>query len=433
MDAVDREEAESDGVRDQNGKIDGGHRVALILLAAATTLAPVAAARFGVVGFVCAYAVAAVAWLFARAIRMPRGVTIAIALLLRLAVAFHPPLLSGDIYRYLFDGRTLASGVNPYTVLPADPRVNHPEIPTIYPPHAEIVFALAHNIVLWRVVVIAADVAIVALLGDDAVAYALFPAAILEGAWNGHVEIVAAFLLFVAWRKRSAVAAACAVGMKIIPIAAVPAIVARAPRRLRFAIIFLAVLVIPAIPFLVSGPLMPGMRDYATRWIFNSPAYDAAFAVVDSLRIAPHAKALWTSIKDPLHLEPASHFVYFHLYSDFLARSLLGIVALALIAWRWRDPVASVGVLLLCSPAIHPWYWLIVAPLAMRRAPWIALALCAPASYLLYACASRWLVFGLCYAPPLIARIRLSAIGSSAAGSPPAAPPLRTERDTPRS
>jgi len=433
MDAVDREEAESDGVRDQNGKIDGGHRVALILLAAATTLAPVAAARFGAVGFACAYGVAAVAWLFARAIRMPRGVTIAIALLLRLAVAFHPPLLSGDIYRYLFDGRTLASGVNPYTVLPDDPRVNHPEIPTIYPPHAEIVFAFAHNIVLWRAVVIATDLTIVALLGDDAVAYALFPAAILEGAWNGHVEIVAALLLLVACRKRSAVAAACAVGMKVIPIAAIPAIIARAPRRLRFAIVFAAMLVIPAIPFLATGPLMPGMRDYATRWIFNSPAYDAAFAVVDSLRIAPHAKALWTSIKDPLHLERASHFVYFHLYSDFLARSLLGVVALALIAWRWRDPVASVGALLLCSPAIHPWYWLIVAPLAIRRAPWIALALCAPASYLLYAGASRWLVFGLCYAPPLIARIRLSASGSSAAESPRAAPPLRTERDTPRS
>jgi len=448
MDAVDREEAESDGVRDQNGKIDGGHRGALILLAAATALAPYATARFGARGFVAAYAVAAIAWLFARKLRLPLGVTIAIAVALRLAVAFQPPLLSGDVYRYLFDGRTLASGINPYTVLPNDPRVNHPEIPTIYPPHAEIVFALVHNLTLWRLLLIACDVGIVLLLGDDGLAYALFPPAILEGTWNGHVEILAALLLLVAWKKRSAVAAACAVGIKVIPIAAVPAILFRAARRppsvagdsSRSSALgmtrFLAALILPAIPFLLTGALMPGMRDYATRWIFNSPAYDAVFALVDWLRIAPHAKALWTSIKDPLHLEFASHFVYFHLYSDFVTRALLGVLAIVLIAKWWRDPVASVGALLLCSPAIHPWYWLVLAPLALRRAPWIALALCAPASYLLYVFyggVSKWIVFALCYAPPLIARIRLSATASSAAGSPRAALRFRTERDTPRS
>jgi hypothetical protein len=423
MDAVDREEPESKRVRDQNGKIDGGHRGALILLAAATTFAPFAAARFGMRGFVCAYAIGAVAWPFARSIRLPLGSTIAIAVALRLAVAFHAPLLSGDVYRYMFDGRTLASGVNPYRVLPDDPRVNHRDIPTIYPPHAEIVFALVHNLTMWRLLLIAADVAIIVIV-DEPVAYALFPPAILEGSWSAHVEILAALLLLVAWRRRSAVAAACAVGMKIIPIAA---ILSFRPNR-RFVAIFLLVLILPAIPFLLTGPLMPGMRDYATRWIFNSPAYDAAFAIVDSL----HAKAVWTSIKDPLHLEFASQFVYAHLYSDFLARVLLALIAIALIV-RWRrDPVASIGALLLCSPAIHPWYWLVAAPLAMRRTPWIALALCAPASYLLYGGASKWLVYALCYAPPLIARIRLSATASSAAESPRAALRLRTERDTPR-
>lgn len=377
-------------------------------------------------GFFAAYAVAAIAWLFARTIRLRIGVTIALAVVLRLAVAVHPPLLSGDVYRYLFDGRTLASGVNPYTVLPDDPRVNHPEIPTIYPPHAEILFALVHNLVLWRLLLILCDALIVWLLRDDAMAYALFPPAILEGAWSAHVEVLAALLLLVAWRRRSAVAAACAVGIKVIPIAAIFSL----RPKLRFWLIFALVLVLPAIPFLLTGPLMPGMRDYATRWIFNSPLYDAAFFVVDKPHLAQHAKTLWTHIKDPLHLELASHFVYFHLYSDYLARCVLALLAIALIAKWWRDPVASVGALLLCSPAIHPWYWLIVAPLAVRRAPWMALALCAPASYLLYAGVSKWIVYALCYAIPLIVRIRLSASASSAAESPRAAPPSRTGRDT---
>ncbi len=428
MDAVDREHAESEVIRDQDGKIGAGHWGALILLAAATALAPYATARLGFAGLVAAHAIAVGAWVFAKRIRLAMRATIIIAVALRLAVAFHPPLLSGDVYRYLFDGRTLASGTNPYAVLPDDPRVNHPEIPTIYPPHAEIAFALVHHLTPWRLLLIGCDAAIVALLGNDAMAYALFPPAIFEGAWSAHIEVLAALLLLIAWRRRSGFAAACAVGMKVIPIAAVPAIAAQAPRRARFAIVFVLALALPAIPFAAAGAFMPGMRDYATRWIFNSPLYDAAFFTIDSLRIAPHAKALWTSIKDPLHLEFASHFVYFHLYPDFLARALLGIVAIALIARWWRDPVAAIGALLLCAPAIHPWYWLVVAPLAMRRPAWLALAVCAPASYLLYAGVSRWIVYALCYGPAIA--IRLSASASSAAESRRAAIRLRTGRDT---
>lgn len=428
MDAVDREHAESEVIRDQDGKIGAGHWGALILLAAATVLAPYATARFRFTGFVAAHAIAVAAWFFARRIRLPSRVTIAIAIALRLGVAFHPPLLSADVYRYLFDGRTLASGTNPYSVLPDDPRVNHPEIPTIYPPHAEILFAAVHRLTPWRLLLIAGDAAIVVLLGDDGMAYALFPPAIFEGAWNGHVEIVTALLLLIAWRRRSAVAAAFAAGMKVIPIAAVPAIFAASSRRMRFAIVFAVALLAPAVPFLLTGAFMPGMRDYATRWVFNSPLYDATFFAVDALGVAPHAKALWTSIKDPLHLEFASHFIYFHLYADFLTRALLGVVALLLIARWWRDPVASIGALLLCAPAIHPWYWLVLVPLAMRRPAWLALALCAPASYLLYDGARAWIVFAICYGVPIA--IRLSAIVSSGAESRRAATRLRTERDT---
>jgi hypothetical protein len=152
---------------------------------------------------------------------------------------------------------------------------------------------------------------------------------------------------------------------------------------------------------------MPGMRDYATRWIFNSPAYDAIFFVMSRVDL----KSAFTAIKDPLHLEPIAHFVYFHLYADFLTRALLGALAVALIA-RWRrDPVASIAALLLCSPAVHPWYWVVVAPLAFRRG-WFALALAAPFSYLLYAGAPKLLVYALCYAPALIARLRPSASAS---------------------
>jgi len=75
------------------------------------------------------------------------------ALLLRLMFLFSPPELSDDLYRYCLDGIMLISGENPYSHAPLDlkeltpaisalvPLVNHPDLPTIYPPAAQIVFA----------------------------------------------------------------------------------------------------------------------------------------------------------------------------------------------------------------------------------------------------------------------------------------------------
>jgi hypothetical protein len=344
-----------------------------------------------------------------------------VAVALRALMLVPEPRLSGDVYRYLFDGRTLASGQNPYAVFPDDPRINHPEIRTIYPPHAELLFAAFHWLPLWRLFLLLADLATLWLLRDRAaLAYATFPPLLFEGVWSAHVEVVAALLLAVAFFRRSATAAACSVGTKVIPIAAVPSLLLHAPRRLRWLAVFALVLVAPAIPFLASGHFMDGMRDYATRWIFNSPAYSALFFVVDGTQLAPHLKSLWTSIKDPLHLEPLAPFVYAHLYAGYLTRCILGIVAVAGIAWvSRRDDGAlhAVGILLLCSPAIHPWYWLALVPLAIAfESRWIHVALCAPASYLLYAGAPPLLVFALCYAAPVILSVTQRRPGVSPGG-----------------
>ena len=373
------------------------------------------------------YAVSAIAWLFVRRARVRFTHAVAIAIVLRAMMLIPQPFLSGDVYRYLFDGRTLASGHNPYAAFPDDPRVNHPEIRTIYPPHAEILFALLHRLTLWRIALIVAELATLRLLRNrGALAYATFPPLIFEGIWSAHVEIVAALLLAIAYFRNSGAAAACSVGTKVIPIAAVPSLLLRAPNRVRWSLIFALVLVAPAIPFIASGHFMDGMRDYATRWVFNSPAYSLTFSAIDSLHVAEHLKNFWTSIKDPLHLEPIAPFVYRHLYADFVTRCILGVIALTGIA-RARTAQTAVGILLLCSPAIHPWYWIVLVPLAIAfDSRWIYVALCAPASYLLYDGAPAWIVFAACYLTPLL----LSAFVSSNAGSPLALFRPRTARDT---
>ena len=167
---------------------------------------------------------------------------------------------------------------------PRDPRINHPEIRSIYPPHAQLLFALVHQLTALAVLVVALtrrdrilQSAVVASCARETralhFAYATCPLVLFEGTWSGHIDAVAGVLLAIALLRDSGRGGAFASGLKIIPLAAVPALFA-ASRTQTFLLAFVAALAIPFLPFL-GGPIMPGFRDYATRWIFNSPLYDS--------------------------------------------------------------------------------------------------------------------------------------------------------------
>jgi hypothetical protein len=377
MDAVDGEDAEHDVVQRQETRFGSIHGIALILLAAALAFVPLATSRFGFRGFVTTYAIATLLWIALHRRSLPLGVTIVLAVALRIMFLFHDPQLSGDVYRYLSDGRVLASGHNPYTYTPTDPRINHPEIRSIYPPLAQLLFAAVHDLTGWRLLIILADVAAVVLLRryGASLAFATCPLVIVEGAWSGHIDAIAAVLLGFALAYRSGVAAGVAAGLKIIPIAAIPVLLKRDTRGY---IAFLAALVLPILPFL-GRPIMPGFRDYATRWIFASPLYELVYAIVERIP----TKEIWTA--HPLRVEAISDFVYRHLYPDFITRAILAAIAIGGILLA-RRVTTAVAILLVCSPAIHPWYWLTLIPAALmeRSRWWLYLALAMPLSYLLY-------------------------------------------------
>ncbi len=93
----------------------------------------------------------------ARSLRTPTlrlAPIIGIALALRLILLAAPPFMSSDIYRYVWDGRVQATGINPYRYVAADPALSplrdkaiYPNINrldyahTIYPPAAQLIFA----------------------------------------------------------------------------------------------------------------------------------------------------------------------------------------------------------------------------------------------------------------------------------------------------
>ena len=227
------------------------------------------------------------AWIVIRARPSNSTVLIAVAfaILFRLSILFAPPYLSDDIYRYVWDGRVQAAGINPYRYIPAAPELAHlrdetiyPKINrkdwahTIYPPVAQVVFLLTTRIsesvtwmkatmLLFELITIWAVAQLLTLLGRPRqllLMYAWHPLVIWEFAGSGHVDAIAIgfiALAFLAWQKKSNLGAgfmlACATLAKLFPIVLVPAMLKRG--RWPIAFFFAATFIVGYLAYLSVG------------------------------------------------------------------------------------------------------------------------------------------------------------------------------------
>ncbi len=228
-------------------------------------------------------------WLILRA-RPSRVIVItvlAFAIFFRLAILFSPPFLSDDIYRYIWDGRVQAAGINPYRYIPADeslvplrdeniyPRINRRDYAhTIYPPVAQMTFFLTTRLsesVTWMkvTVLVFEGVAIwvlAQLLGSfnlprqRLLLYAWNPLIVWEFAGSGHVDALAIAFIMLALlaRRRNAetltgVTLACAVLVKLFPVVLFPALFKRWSWKMTLA--FVAVILTAYVPYLGASSL----------------------------------------------------------------------------------------------------------------------------------------------------------------------------------
>lgn len=173
-------------------------------------------------------------------------IVLGFGLAMRLMLVGAEPLMSTDLYRYIWDGRVQAAGINPYLYVPADPALAalrdaaiYPHINradyavTAYPPLAEMFFLavtrISESAVALRLAMVACEivivVAVIALLRRLAlpetavVAYVWHPLAVFEIANNGHVEaLMVALMMLGVWLLISArrVAGAIAVALAAV-------------------------------------------------------------------------------------------------------------------------------------------------------------------------------------------------------------------------
>jgi hypothetical protein len=251
------------------------------------------------------------------------GVVFAVAALVRLPFAFSDHH-SDDLHRYLWEGRVQVAGHSPYAHAPDDPalrhlrdethaRINHPEMATVYPPLAQMLFRAAAHAGLdgrgLRNVVLVLDLATVAVLlawlratgraTGQAVLYAWCPLAVL-GVGAGHYDPLMLLLLagggwaFERGRFRAAAALlAGAILSKTVAVLLLPWLLLRRPREAL--LVAVPVVVAGYLPF-AEGPWTGSLAAFGADFAFNASAFrlfewlwpDGARAIVACLL------ALWT-------------------------------------------------------------------------------------------------------------------------------------------
>jgi hypothetical protein len=348
------------------------------------------------------------------------------AVVFRLVAAAATPSLSDDVYRYVWDGRVQAAGHHPYKFAPSDPmraelrdaeiypRINHPEIPTIYPPLAELFFALLAGLNLgvtgFKLALALVDVGVVfALLRllralglprHRVVLYAWNPLAVIEIAASGHVEPLGMVfvLLACAWlvegkATRAGFALGAAIQAKLLPLLLVPGFARRMKAHALLAL--LAVVAVTTAPYALRGPWFGGgVLAYAHRWEHGAVLFAGVRGIFEWADAAPHlthavawAQARWGTAGSGLW-----DVAYKMVWPQEMARAAVCAMAFVWAAaqsFRPRLDVATesrlaLGGALLLAPTLHPWYVLGVLPLAAGQAAggWLLFGALVPLQYL---------------------------------------------------
>jgi alpha-1,6-mannosyltransferase len=233
----------------------------------------------------------AAVWLIVRGGQRPRlAFVLGVAALMRCGVLLAPPYLSDDLYRYVWDGRVAAAGINPYRYVPSDthlaplrdaaiyPHVNRKTYaPTIYPPVAEYIFLatsrLSESAGWMKVTMVGFDLASVGILLRLLALSALPPERILIYAWHplilwefsgsGHIDAaVVTFVALALWARRreagwlAGLFLGCAALVKFFPVVIFPALYRRWDWRMPAAAVGVAILAY--LPFLGAGSAVFG-------------------------------------------------------------------------------------------------------------------------------------------------------------------------------
>ena len=330
---------------------------------------------------------------------LPLRAALVAAVVLRLVFLPGTPSLSDDYHRYAWDGRVQLAGQNPYRYTPTDPAldavsygnrglINHPGLRTVYPPLAQTLFLGIAGIELlvgaggdsspgddgrawgalpFKLLFGGFEMATAALVWAVAgvrrhaatVLYLLCPAVILQTWEAAHLEAVAVFFVLAAaallmrgrdWQ--AGVALGLATALKVTPlILLAPALLGGRAKPARLLAGLVPALLIPYVPYLLTGGATGSLLDSGTRWTGGAVVFSLlTLAVVPEIaRVVCLALTLASAV--------------------WIARRLTGR-GLTVPAFAW-----TLSLMTLCLPVVHAWYWLAPLTLALAAGLWLPVAI----------------------------------------------------------
>lgn len=320
--------------------------------------------------------------------RASSGSRFVIPLIVALGIAFRlilvpsPPSISTDIYRYVWDGRLICHGINPYRWAPYDPRLSqfrdatiwapmeYKAYQTVYMPVSQAFFALGHvifhdSLAGYKLMYVALDTGVMLVLlyllrrlsrpAINIIWYAWCPLPITEVGVAGHQDVAGVLLMLVAfalmtherWRKCAVflVAAGLTKGfaLLLLPLFA---------RRFgwRFAVVAGIAMVYLGLPLWVYLPdFLHGMEQYLGNVHVNSGLFNAVNVLL-GLAMRHY------------------HYIITSRISD--------IAILAAVIWSAitrpktdhetiRRSIVVLATCLLVVPTLFPWYLLWILPLVV--------------------------------------------------------------------
>jgi hypothetical protein len=319
-----------------------------------------------------------------------------------LLVPADPAVLSGDMYRYIWDGRIQQTGTNPYRYPPdADelrsqrddhiyPHINRKSDPTLYPAGAQLFFRLFHMMVgdnvsgykglmtLFDVLTLFVLLALLKVCRYDGwrlLIYAWNPLVIFEIAYSGHLEGLTVFWMVLAFylgathrHKPGAAALAVASAIKLYPVLLLPALLSRG-QRIKGCVAFAITILLLYVPFLGAGRKVLGFLPIYLQNPYES--FNLGLKTV-MIQLLPQISYSSWSIVFFLGLTAAGLYVFSKDKHPNLTTRYAFILT---------------GLLVVLMPAsLHPWYVIILIPFLCfyPAVAWLLFSCTVTLSYLKY-------------------------------------------------
>lgn len=244
---------------------------------------------------------------------------LAIAIAARIALIFSTPNLSDDYFRFIWDGKLIANGINPFDYLPNELResifyqsnlllingMNSPEYYSIYPPALQFIFFISSylsfgnisaNLVLLKIFILVFESGTIFLLINllkhfhlpktRIFLYALNPLILTELSGNIHFEAGMIFFmlltLYLILQNKlflAAISFTIAVSIKLIPLLFLPAIFFYLKTKKGFIFSFstLILIIISSLPFFYNWEQLfhffTSFQLYFQKFEFNASLY----------------------------------------------------------------------------------------------------------------------------------------------------------------